>query len=55
MRASSVPAGGFLGLFPYMEGVDFCYVCKWLIVYRIDASLLGLLDHKHYPKAKKGG
>jgi hypothetical protein len=34
---------------------EFCYVCKYLIVNRVDPSLHGILDHNCYPKAKKNG
>jgi IgA Peptidase M64 len=33
---------------------EFCYVCKYLIVNRVNPSLHGLLDKKHYPEAKNG-
>jgi hypothetical protein len=29
---------------------EFCYVCKYLIVNRVDPSMHALLDAKHYPK-----
>ncbi|MCL4876369.1 MAG: hypothetical protein KJ064_06915 [Anaerolineae bacterium] len=34
---------------------EFCHVCKYLIVNRVDPGLLAILDGKHYPGAKKGG
>jgi hypothetical protein len=37
------------------EDNAFCFVCKWLIVNRIDANLHALLDAKFYPRARKGG
>jgi hypothetical protein len=33
----------------------FCHVCKWLIVNRVDANLLALLDISQYRNAKRGG
>ncbi|MEV0385935.1 M64 family metallopeptidase [Nonomuraea sp. NPDC050643] len=35
--------------------VPFCYVCKWLLVNRVDPSFHGMLSEKFYPKAKKNG
>jgi hypothetical protein len=32
---------------------EFCHVCKYLIVNRVDPSLHELLDKKYYPEAKK--
>jgi hypothetical protein len=32
---------------------EFCHVCKYLIVQRVDPSLLALLDANYYPTAKK--
>jgi hypothetical protein len=29
---------------------EFCFVCKWLIVNRVDPSLHPQLDHHHYPE-----
>lgn len=34
---------------------EFCHVCKYLIVNRVDPALHGLLDDEHYPTAKKNG
>ena len=34
---------------------EFCHVCKWLIVNRVDPGLHALLDKSYYPKAKKNG
>lgn len=34
---------------------EFCHVCKWLIVHRVDPGLHALLDKRYYPKAKKNG
>ncbi len=34
---------------------EFCHVCKWLIVNRIDPGLHALLDKLYYPEAKKNG
>jgi hypothetical protein len=34
---------------------EFCHVCKYLIVQRVDPSLLDVLDWKYYPGAKKSG
>lgn len=34
---------------------EFCHVCKYLIVNRVDPGLHDLLDKKHYPEAKKNG
>jgi hypothetical protein len=32
---------------------EFCHVCKYLIVQRVDPKLLALLDANYYPTAKK--
>jgi len=32
---------------------EFCFVCKYLIVMRVDPGLLGILDGAQYPTAKK--
>jgi hypothetical protein len=34
---------------------EFCHVCKYLIVNRVDPSVHGLLDRNYYPTAKKNG
>jgi hypothetical protein len=34
---------------------EFCFVCKWLIVNRVDPSFHALLTEKFYPVAKKNG
>jgi len=34
---------------------EFCHVCKYLIVNRVDPSNHALMDKKYYPKAKKNG
>jgi len=34
---------------------EFCHVCKYLIVQRVDPGFLDLLDKKYYPGAKKNG
>jgi hypothetical protein len=34
---------------------EFCHVCKWLIVNRVDPNLHAILDDKFYPNARKGG
>jgi hypothetical protein len=34
---------------------EFCHVCKYLIVNRVDPGLHDLLDKKYYPEAKKNG
>ena len=34
---------------------EFCHVCKYLIVQRVDPSLLDQLNKKYYPGAKKNG
>jgi hypothetical protein len=34
---------------------EFCFVCKWLIVNRVNPSYHALLGHMYYPKAKKNG
>ena len=34
---------------------EFCHVCKYLIVNRVNPGLHDLLDKKHYPEAKKNG
>ena len=34
-------------------GGEFCHVCKYLIVNRVDPGLHGDLDKKYYPKTKK--
>jgi hypothetical protein len=36
-------------------GGEFCFVCKYLIVTRVDPALHALLDERHYPLAKKNG
>jgi hypothetical protein len=35
------------------EEGEFCFVCKYLIVNRVDPGLHDVLDHRFYPKAKK--
>ncbi len=35
------------------ENGEFCHVCKWLIVNRVDGGQHGMLDRKFYPEAKK--
>jgi hypothetical protein len=34
-------------------GGEFCHVCKYLIVNRVDPEMHDVLDKNHYPKAKK--
>ncbi|GAA4368122.1 hypothetical protein GCM10023088_16730 [Actinomadura verrucosospora] len=34
---------------------EFCFVCKWLIVNRVDPGYHNILDAMFYPKAKKNG
>jgi hypothetical protein len=34
-------------------GGEFCHVCKYLIVNRVDPSLHDILDYNYYPTAKK--
>ncbi len=34
------------------DHAQFCYVCKWLIINRVDPTLLALLDAKQYPNSK---
>ena len=34
---------------------SYCHVCKWLIVNRVDANLLALLDISLYPKGGRAG
>jgi len=34
---------------------EFCHVCKYLIVNRVDPGNHALMDKKYYPKAKKNG
>jgi hypothetical protein len=31
---------------------EFCHVCKWLIVNRVNPSLHAILDDKYFPNAK---
>ena len=35
------------------EAGEFCFVCKWLIVNRVDAGMHRFLDERFYPKAKQ--
>jgi hypothetical protein len=35
------------------DGGEFCHVCKYLIVNRVDPEMHDLLDKNYYPKAKK--
>jgi hypothetical protein len=35
------------------EAGEFCFVCKYLIVNRVDPGLHDILDHNYYPTAKK--
>jgi hypothetical protein len=35
------------------HGGEFCHVCKYLIVNRVDPDMHGPLDREYYPKAKK--
>lgn len=35
------------------SGGQFCHVCKYLIVNRVDPEMLDVLDRNYYPKAKK--
>ena len=35
------------------EQAQFCHVCKWLIVNRVNPTLHALLDAKQYPKSKR--
>ena len=37
------------------KGGEFCHVCKYLIVNRVDPGNHALMDKKYYPKAKKNG
>ncbi|WP_146103517.1 M64 family metallopeptidase [Nonomuraea solani] len=37
------------------EAVPFCYVCKWLLVNRVDPSYHAKLYDTFYPEAKKNG
>jgi len=37
------------------EGGEFCFVCKWLIVNRVDPGFHSTNDALFYPKAKKNG
>jgi hypothetical protein len=37
------------------EGGEFCFVCKWLIVNRVDPGFHSTNDGLFYPKAKKNG
>jgi hypothetical protein len=32
---------------------EFCFVCKYLIVNRVDPGMHDVLDHRYYPTAKK--
>jgi hypothetical protein len=34
---------------------EFCHVCKYLIVQRVNPTFLDLLDRNYYPEAKKNG
>jgi hypothetical protein len=34
---------------------EFCHVCKYLIVNRVDPGLHAILDRNYYPAAKKNG
>jgi hypothetical protein len=40
-----------------MRGIDageeFCFVCRWLLINRVDPTYHGILDWMFYPKAKK--
>lgn len=49
MRDSSIPGGTFTP----DKGGAFCFVCKWLIVNRVDPGMHALLNEKFYPEAKK--
>jgi hypothetical protein len=37
------------------EGTEFCFVCRWLIVNRVDPGFHNVLDKLFYPGAKKNG
>jgi hypothetical protein len=34
------------------EAGEFCHVCKYLILHRIDPGMHAILDHRYYPTAK---
>jgi hypothetical protein len=38
---------------PTTGDIEFCHVCKYLIVNRVNPALHPLLDAKHYPTPKK--
>lgn len=37
------------------QGGEFCFVCKWLIVNRVDPGYLSIISGMFYPEAKKNG
>jgi hypothetical protein len=54
MRKHSDPSdlGEFFTSTEEVGDGEFCHVCKWLIVNRVDPSLHAILDKKYYPEAK---
>ncbi|MGC5567826.1 hypothetical protein ACPYPG_33980 [Streptomyces sp. FR-108] len=37
------------------QGGEFCFVCKWLIVNRVDPGYHSIISARFYPEAKKNG
>jgi hypothetical protein len=49
------PTGGCKMRNPDQDGGDeFCFICKWLIVNRIDPGMHALLTQRFYPNSKSG-